>query len=69
MKKNWFRLDNAAILYPAAATKKWSSVFRLSAEMDQEVDPSILQQALNNILPRFPTMKVRVRNGFFWSYL
>jgi len=65
----WLRLDNAAKLYPAIQKKGWSSVFRLSARMREKVDLSVLQKALEQILPRFPGFAVRMRRGVFWYYL
>lgn len=69
MARRWFRLDNAAKLYPAVANDRWSSVFRLSAELDMPLEPALLQQAVNDVLPRFPTLNVRMRRGIFWYYL
>ena len=31
-QKFWFKLDNAAKLYPAIANRSWMSIFRLTAE-------------------------------------
>ena len=67
--KRWFKLDNAAKLYPAVSNDRWSSTFRVSAELTEEVDPERLQKAVNRVLPRFPSLKVRMRTGFFWYYL
>ncbi|MDR0898072.1 MAG: hypothetical protein LBN04_09470 [Oscillospiraceae bacterium] len=64
----WYPLDNAGKLYPAIATARWSSVFRLSAAMRAPVIARLLQQALDRVLPRFPAMAVRLRKGFFWYY-
>lgn len=69
MKNRWFRLDNAGKLYPAIATSRWSSVFRASALLKEPVDAALLQTAVDRVLPRFPTMAVRLRRGFFWYYL
>ena len=68
-RKRWFKLDNAAKLYPAVSTARWSSTFRVSAELEEEIDPDRLQKAVNRVLPRFPSLKVRMRTGFFWYYL
>ena len=68
-RKRWFKLDNAAKLYPAVSTAQWSSTFRVSAELEETVDPARLQKAVNRVLPRFPALKVRMRTGFFWYYL
>ncbi len=67
--KRWFKLDNAAKLYPAVSSFRWSSAFRISAELTETVDPQRLQQAVDNIMPRFPSLKVRMRSGLFWYYL
>ncbi len=68
-QKFWFKLDNAAKLYPAIANSRWMSMFRMTAELEDDVDPSLLQQALDQVLPRFPTMNVGLRTGLFWYYL
>lgn len=66
---DWFRLDNAGILFPGQNTSKWSNIFRVTFELNEEIDPEILKQALLNIMPRFPTFGVRMRKGLFWYYL
>lgn len=65
----WFRLDNAGILFPGQNTSKWSNIFRVTIELKEEVDPVILKQALENVMPRFPSLAVRMRKGVFWYYL
>lgn len=67
-EKEWFRLDNAAKIYPAAKTANWNAVFRMSAVMKEEVDPKRLQQALEDVIDRFPAFKITLRKGFFWYY-
>ena len=66
---DWFRLDNAGILFPGQNTSKWSNIFRVTFELKEEVDPEALKQALINIMPRFPAFNVRMRKGLFWYYL
>lgn len=65
----WFALDNAAKIYPAAKSREWSNVFRLSATMKDEIDTDILRQAVANTAPRFPSIAARLRRGVFWFYL
>lgn len=65
----WMHLDNAAKIYPAAATSRWSNVFRLSATMSEPVDREVLQSALDVTVRRFPSIAVRLRRGVFWYYL
>ena len=55
---NWMRLDNAAKIYPAALKRSWSAMFRLSATLSEDVEPDILQEALNETLKRFPSLSV-----------
>ena len=67
--KDWYKLDLSAIVYPTLQRKDFSSVYRLSVLMKEEVDPDVLQMALDRTLPRFPTYKAAIRKGFFWRYL
>ena len=74
VKKNihnntWFRLDNAGTVFPGQNTQTWSNVIRVSIKLKDAVDPDLLLEATKRCLPRFPTMAVRIRNGFFWHYL
>jgi len=65
----WMPLDNAAKVYPAARTKKWTNVFRLSVTLTEPVDVEVLQDALDATVKRFPSMTARLRRGMFWYYL
>ena len=65
----WMRLDNAALIFPAAQRKHWSNAFRLSFTFRDPVDPALLQQALDHVAPRFPSVCVRLRRSTFWYYL
>lgn len=67
--KAWMRLDNAALIFPAIRSRTWVNTFRLSAEMTEPVDPALLQQALEDLAPRFPSFFVRLGTGLFWYYL
>lgn len=37
--------------------------------LNKKIDPVILQQAVEQTMPRFPTFKVAMRKGVFWRYL
>jgi len=69
VKEKWFKLDNAAKIYPAFASKKDPATFRLAAVLHEEVHYKRLQEALNETLPMFPSMAVTLRQGLFWYYL
>lgn len=67
-KDDWYKLDNAAKVFPTEIGGKGSSVFRVSAVVNEEIDPKILQQALEDLVVRFPTMMVTLKKGLFWYY-
>ena len=69
MQKKWYRLDTAALIFPAIASRSWSNVFRVSATLREPVDLETLQQAVNDLQSRFPSFYVTLRKGFFWYYL
>ena len=69
MQKNWYRLDTAALIFPAIARQDWCNTFRFSANLNEAVAPDILQQAVNDLEVRFPTFFVALRKGVFWYYL
>lgn len=68
-KLRWMRLDNAAKIYPAARSRRWTNLFRLSATLFEDVDKTVLQSALDVTARRFPSIAVRLCNGAFWYYL
>ena len=41
-KLRWLRLDNAAKIYPAARRENWSSLFRLSMTLTEDVDKQFI---------------------------
>ena len=68
-KTDWYKLDLSAIVYPTLQRRDFSSVYRLSVVLKEEVEPQVLQKALDMTLPRFPTYKAAIRKGVFWRYL
>ncbi len=68
-RKDWYELDLSAIVYPTLQRRDFSSVYRLSVVLKEEIRPKVLQQALDRTLPRFPTYKAAIRKGLFWRYL
>lgn len=67
-KIHWEKLDNTANLFPAIATQNATNVYRISVILQEEIDGEVLQQALDKVLPRFDTFRVRLRKGIFWYY-
>ena len=65
----WYKLDLSAIVYPTLQRRDFSSVYRLSVLLKEEINPEVLQEAVDRTMPRFPTYKVALRKGLFWRYL
>lgn len=65
---SWYKIDNAGKVFQAVKTIN-SSVYRLSAIMTEPIDATLLQDALNAVIGRFPTLAVKVYKGFFWDFL
>lgn len=64
----WFKLDNAAKLYPAIKSRKWMAIFRVSVLLKEPINPGLLQKALETTLLRIPGFALKMRTGFFWYY-
>lgn len=65
----WYKLDLSAIVYPTLQRRDFSSVYRLSVLLKEEIKPEVLQKAVDMVMPRFPTYKAAIRKGLFWRYL
>lgn len=66
--KTWFKLDNAAKIFPGQNSSTWSNMIRISVNLKEEIEPETLLTAVKMCLPRFPSLNVRIRHGFFWYY-
>lgn len=67
--RDWVRLDNASNIFLAARSAADPKVFRLSAEVDHEVDRRLLQQALDETYDRYRLYHAVLQSGLFWYYL
>lgn len=65
----WKRLDNAAKIFPALAGREDSEVFRIACALYEDVDPVLLQTAVDSAIDEHPTFKDTIRAGVFWYYL
>ena len=63
MKK--FAVDNSAILYLALIRKYHTNIFRFTMTMSEQVDPEVLQKAVDRVCSRFPTVFAGFQPGFF----
>lgn len=69
MNNHAYRLDNAAKIYPAAMTKNWNAVFRVSVYLTSEIDKGLLSRAVRDLAPRFPSFYTQLHKGAFWDSL
>jgi hypothetical protein len=67
-RASWFKLDNAAILFPTVASESITTLFRMQITLRSPINVTMLQEALDAIHPRYPYFLVRLRSGLFWYY-
>ncbi|NLV87460.1 MAG: hypothetical protein GX025_09655, partial [Clostridiales bacterium] len=65
----WSKLDNASKIFPSTWSHKDPKVFRIVCELKDEVDPRLLQAALDDVIEDIPVYKSVLRRGVFWHYL
>jgi len=65
----WKRLDNAAKIFPALAGQEDSEVFRIACALHDDVDPELLQAAVDAAVEEHPSFTDIIRAGVFWYYL
>lgn len=65
---NWYKLDNAAKIFPFIYSPKDTNSFRISCVFKEEINSLLLMPSLKKALKRFPTFCVRLKNGLFWQY-
>lgn len=64
----WMKLDNAATIYPPTLTKRYASMFRMTITLKEKVDKNLLNQAMINVIGRFPSFRYKLKQGLFWYY-
>ena len=68
-KAQWNRLDNAAKIFPPTSNLIDPKVFRCTCQLREDIDPDILQEALDETMVLFPYFRSIIKKGFFWYYL
>lgn len=58
-------IDQSSILYLSLMRKNHTNVYRFTMTMTEEICPEILQEAVNRVYRRFPTIIAGFRPGFF----
>lgn len=65
---SWRKLDNAAKIFPPNSNKQDTKVFRFDCRLKEEIEPHILQKALDKTMLSFPLYASIIRKGLFWYY-
>ncbi len=68
-KNTWRKLDNSAKIFPLSESKKYSTVFRYSVVLKEDIDKAVLEKAVEKALLRYKAFKVKLKRGIFWYYL
>lgn len=66
---HWRKLDNAAQIFPATSSKRDTRVFRFYCCLKEQVSGTVLQQALDVTMEKYPLFLSVMRKGLFWFYL
>ncbi len=67
--ERWFKIDNAGKVFRSVSKESNTSIFRVSIILNEPVHEELLQNALDIVLKRFPTLSVKLQKGVFWDYL
>jgi hypothetical protein len=67
-QRNWIDLDNASKLFPSVMNSTDTKVFRFTATIKDDIDPELLQMALDQAYRHFPLYRGVLRRGIFWYY-
>ncbi|MDQ0174929.1 alcohol acetyltransferase [Bacillus chungangensis] len=65
----WYKIDHAGKIFRAVAKGANTSVFRVSMIMNEPVNAKRLQEAVDLVIKRFPTLAVELHQGVFWDFL
>ena len=68
-KDKWYKLENAAKIFPPNSNKNDPKTFRFFVELKQEINPDTLQEALDETIKEFPIFQSTLEKGLFWYYL
>lgn len=66
--RNWYKIDNAGKMFQVLHKPFCDCVYRIAVNLKEDVQPTELEQAVNDLKMRFPTFFVKVKSGFFWYY-
>ncbi len=66
--KDWRSIDNTGKIFPATSNSRDTRVFRVYCELNEEINPEYLSDALQKTIEVYPLFKSVIRKGLFWYY-
>jgi len=67
--KRWYKLDNAAKIFPPTTDQYDTKTFRFSVTLKEDIEEEILKKALEETLKDYPIFHSVLKKGIFWYYL
>lgn len=68
-ESKWYSLDNSSKIFPSTTADKRRNTFFICAVLKEKIEQDVMGQAINEVLLRFPSFKVKLKRGVFWYYL
>lgn len=68
-KNKWYKLDNAAKIFPPTTSYYDPKIFRFSVILKEDINEKNLSEATLKTLEDFPTFTSILKKGIFWYYL
>ena len=68
-RRKWQPVDNVANTFLATYNNRDPRVMRVCCTLKEEIDPRVLQEALNETVRIRPQFQVRIHRGLFWRYI
>ena len=65
MRKTSYPLDCCGIVHLSTMRKNHANTFRIVGTLTQPIRPDLLQQAVNRVVPQFPTIAAGIQRTFF----
>lgn len=65
----WYKVDNVAKVFLATHSARDTRTLRVSCTLTEDINPDILQEALEKTIVARSLFQVRIRRGFFWNYI
>lgn len=67
--ENWYNVDNVGKMFLATHNERDTRTIRVSATLNEQIEPQLLQQAVTKAAQARSVFQVRIRHGVFWHYI